>query len=421
MTWPSRLPIWVNISNVIFCRTCDWTVARKGAGIDARQTPEPIRRRPTLLASPETLGKRTRQAAADWSFITCLERFLKFHGWNPIRAKYLETKKKLVAIFLGPSLCWVFSVNNHKMSQERGRAAKAFWQRRGLRAVPDSLIALSEHKVSNTSIGICNEIRLQKLSLDKAHPNMDCCHMKVGCRSLYNALSLWLFVCCTHRGRTWLPKVARSSGTRLLFCTVQAHAFDILQTHSLREGADGGSQSQQATAVSGCWPSTELSEYAAVDCMGNRCMASGDGRVGPLLRKLVKNLILSYTYIIIISLIYHLYWSFEGRASLLHKGTALRDVANAVSWKRCWAAEGSERRPCFSTGFVVLVLKSWVMLSANDQIRTSISCCAVVCCGLFWACVGLFSEQLQVLCSRGFGVKHQGGCPAAAQSRCNCR
>jgi hypothetical protein len=39
----------------------------------------------------------------------------------------------------------------------------------------------------------------------------------------------------------------------------------------------------------------------------------------------------------------------------------------------------------------------------------------------FFLGLGLFSEQLQVLCSLGFGVQHQSGCPAAARSRCNCR
>ena len=63
MKWDGRLPIGFNIPNILQNLWVNrWP---EGCGLHARQTPEPIRRRPTLLASPETLGQRTRQAASN--------------------------------------------------------------------------------------------------------------------------------------------------------------------------------------------------------------------------------------------------------------------------------------------------------------------------------------------------------------------
>ena len=155
-----RLPIGFNIPNIFqnlwvnrwpagcTCQANSWADSSKtnspGKPGDTRPTHSPSGLQCFQLEVD--IGR----LEVDCSFITCLERFLKFQ--NPNRAKYFSKNKlaQLVAIFLG------FIVLSRRWSRcHKSRAAKAFWQRRGSRAVPDGLITLSEHKVSNTSIGIC--------------------------------------------------------------------------------------------------------------------------------------------------------------------------------------------------------------------------------------------------------------------------
>ena len=168
-----------------------WPQCQANSWADSSKTNSPGKpgdTRPTLHRKPsgQCFQLEVRKNNT-WNFITCLERFLNFHGWNPHRAKitlhiiqlkiYWRSHWLQFSWGLHCAECWVATDNKSQDDQDvtshRQPRPSGKEEVRGQFLMSNGLIALSEHNLSNPSIGfnrlicnVCNESRLQKSSFD---------------------------------------------------------------------------------------------------------------------------------------------------------------------------------------------------------------------------------------------------------------